>query len=76
VLPAIKQLQSAWEVKGNDAKYALYCDAIKDGLAKLKKYYTWFDEKPSYVLTLGMAAQHICNAFALLIRLYSTSPVL
>jgi hypothetical protein len=29
--------------------------AINDGLTKLNKYYSWFDEKPAYVITLGMS---------------------
>jgi hypothetical protein len=27
---------------------------INDGLEKLNKYYSWFDEKPMYVIALGM----------------------
>ena len=30
--------------------------AINDGLAKLKKYYFWFDEKPAYIIALGMSS--------------------
>ncbi|KAH8980300.1 hypothetical protein EDB86DRAFT_3088015 [Lactarius hatsudake] len=30
----------------------MYKDVINDGLAELNKYYSWFDEKPSYVLAL------------------------
>ena len=51
-LPAIEDLQTAWEVKHNDSQYALYKDVINDGLAKLNKYYSRFDEKPSYILAL------------------------
>jgi hypothetical protein len=52
-LPALKYLQSAWEVKLKDLQFKLYHDAIKDGLAKLMKYYQKFDEKPAYILALG-----------------------
>lgn len=31
----------------------MYHDAINDGLAKLRKYYSRFDEKPSYVIALS-----------------------
>jgi hypothetical protein len=31
----------------------MYHDAINDGLEKLKKYYSRFDQKPSYILALG-----------------------
>ena len=47
-LPVIENLQTAWE-----AKYAMYHDAINDGLEKLKKYYSHFDQKPIYILALG-----------------------
>lgn len=51
-LPAIEELQTAWEAKRDDPQYTIYKDAINDGLAKLNKYYSRFDEKPSYVLAL------------------------
>lgn len=34
-------------------KYAMYHNAINDGLEKLKKYYSCFDQKLSYILALG-----------------------
>jgi hypothetical protein len=49
----IKDLQTAWEVKRNDERYILYWDAIQDGLNKLKKYYSHFDQKPAFILALG-----------------------
>jgi len=52
----IEDLQTAWEAKLADAKYALYHDAISDGLEKLKKYYSRFDQKPSFILALGESA--------------------
>jgi hypothetical protein len=54
VPPAIKELQTAWEEKHDNPQYALYKAAINNGLVKLNKYYSWFDEKPSYILALGM----------------------
>jgi len=53
VLPAIKALQTAWEAKRDDPRFAIYYNAINEGLTKLQKYYSRFDEKPSYVLALG-----------------------
>jgi hypothetical protein len=53
VLPAIEALQTAWEAKCEDPHFTIYYDAINKGLAKLRKYYSRFDEKPSYVLALG-----------------------
>jgi hypothetical protein len=53
-LPAIEELQTAWEAKRDDVRYAAYKTAITDGLKKLNKYYSRFDEKPYYVLSLGM----------------------
>ena len=51
-LPTIEELQTAWETKCDDPQYAIYEDVINDGLAKLNKYYSWFDEKLSYILAL------------------------
>ena len=53
VLPALEELQTAWEKKHANARYALYKSALKDGLEKLRKYYSRLDEKPSFVLALG-----------------------
>ena len=53
-LPAIKELQTMWEVKCNSTHFSLYKDASTNGLEKLKKYYSCFDKKPSYILALGM----------------------
>ena len=52
-LPALEDLQTAWEAKLEDPQLEIYHDAIKDGLAKLMKYYCRFDEKPAYILALG-----------------------
>jgi hypothetical protein len=52
-LPAIEELQTAWEAKRDNVRFAKYRTAINDGLAKLNKYYSRFDEKPAYILALG-----------------------
>lgn len=52
-LPALEDLQSAWEKKHDSPKYALYRDALTDSLEKLQKYYTHLDKKPSFVLVLA-----------------------
>lgn len=52
-LPAIEELQTAWESKHDTPRFYIYKDVINDGLEKLKKYYSHFDKKPSYILTLG-----------------------
>ena len=49
----LEELQTAWEEKWDSPRFALYKDALSDGLAKIGKYYTWLDEKPSFVLALG-----------------------
>jgi hypothetical protein len=54
-LPAIEELQTAWEAKRDNQRYVTYQTAIDDGLAKLNKYYSRFDEKPAYILALGMS---------------------
>ena len=55
-LPAIEELQTAWETKCKKRSFALYHDALNDGLNKVKKYYTRFDEKPAYIIALGMCS--------------------
>jgi len=52
-LPALEELQSMWEAKVKEPKYSLYHDVIEDGLTKLGKYYSKFDNKPAYILALG-----------------------
>ena len=54
-LPAIKELQTTWEAKHSNPKYATYWTAINDGLTKLHKYYSQFNEKPAYILALSMS---------------------
>ncbi|KAF8868815.1 hypothetical protein BD779DRAFT_1459077, partial [Infundibulicybe gibba] len=53
-LPAIEELQTAWETKLALPRFAIYEDAIQDGLDKLKKYYSRFNEKPAYILSLAL----------------------
>jgi hypothetical protein len=48
-LPLIEELQTAWEKKRDDPCFARYHKSIYDGLAKLNKYYSRFDEKPVYI---------------------------
>jgi hypothetical protein len=52
-LPVIENLQTVWEAKHNDDRYILYRDTIQDGLDKLKKYYSHFDQKHAFILVLG-----------------------
>jgi hypothetical protein len=53
-LPALEELQTAWEDKWKLEHFALYRDAIDAGLAKLQKYYPRIDAKPVFILALGM----------------------
>lgn len=45
---------SIWEQKRNMPKYVLYKAAIEKALNKVGKYYRKMDNKPVYVLTLGV----------------------
>ena len=54
MLPALEDLQTAWKQKRDSPRFELYKDAIKDGLGKLQKYYSYMDYKPSFVLALGL----------------------
>ena len=56
-LPALEELQTAWEKKRSSPPYALYEDALTHGLDKLKKYYSRLDEHPSFVLALGKSVR-------------------
>ena len=56
-LPAMEELQTAWEAKQESFEYALYKNAIDDGLGKLRKSYSRIDKKPVYILSLSM----FCN---------------
>jgi hypothetical protein len=49
----IEELQTAWEKKRASVRFARYHAAIDDGLAKLNKYYSRFDEKIAYIIALG-----------------------
>ena len=55
-LPAIEELQTSWEAKRDKVCFSTYRTAIDDGLSKLNKYYSWFDEKLAYVLALSMCS--------------------
>lgn len=52
-LPAIEGLQTTWEAKHNKRLFAKYWDAIADGLSKINKYYSRFDEKLAFILDLS-----------------------
>ena len=53
-LPIIEELQTTCEAKRDSDKFALYKDAIDDGLSKLQKYYSRMDSKPAIILALGL----------------------
>jgi hypothetical protein len=53
-LPALEELQTAWEAKKDSDEFILYKGAINDGLGKLRKYYSRIDSKPVFVLALGL----------------------
>ena len=59
-LPVIEELQTAWEAKRDSPKYVLYHDAINDGLDKLNKYYSRFDQKPCFILALSKSQLSSC----------------
>ena len=55
----MEELQTAWESKCRLIRFALYKEAIERGLAKIGKYYNKLDDKPVYVLALGMSTSTI-----------------
>jgi hypothetical protein len=74
-LPALEDLQSAWEDKLEDSRFEIYHDMLKDGLAKIMKYYCRFDEKPAYIISLGKCSIILLYSISIL-KCFSTSPVL
>ena len=52
----------------------MYHNTINDGLEKLKKYYTKFDEKPAYVLSLGKLTSGLLPN--VMLTKYSPPPIL
>ena len=53
-IPAYEELLSTWEVKLTMSVFEQYSEALQRGMEKIRKYYTKFDEKPAYILALGM----------------------
>ena len=49
----MEELQTTWEAKQESNIYALFKNAINDGLGKLQKYYSRIDKKPVYILSLS-----------------------
>jgi hypothetical protein len=52
-LPALEELQTAWEGKRKAPRFLLYRDAVDAGLGKLRKYYSRIDSKPVFILSLS-----------------------
>ncbi len=74
MLPAIEALQTTWEAKHEDPHFVIYYDAINKGLAKLQKYYSRFDEKPSYVLALGKLPLNLSPPSLLCVKFTALHP--
>ena len=66
----IEDLQTAWEAKYNKPAFSRYHDALKDGLDKIKKYYSRFDKKPAFILALGEFLRFSDNDYLLLVVLH------
>jgi hypothetical protein len=71
----IEELQMAWESKWDDHYFIKYREVITNGLGELQKYYSCFDRKPSYLLTLGKHKFTLIQ-FELTNLAYSSSPIL
>ncbi len=52
VIPALETLISRWEAKLKNPKYAIFHDALRRGLEKLRKYYKRLDNVRAYILAL------------------------
>ena len=53
ITTAFEALQTAWETKLACNCYSAYHNALHDGLRKLQKYHSKFDQKPAFLLALG-----------------------
>ncbi|KAG1728190.1 uncharacterized protein EDB91DRAFT_1060754, partial [Suillus paluster] len=51
-IPAMEELQTAWESKCGLIQFVLYKEALQRGLTKIEKYYNKLDDKPVYALAL------------------------
>lgn len=60
-IPAFEELQSAWEAKLDQPQFKPYKQALQRGLDKIGKYYNKFDDKPVYILALGMYLFHMIH---------------
>lgn len=60
-LPAIEEVQTAWEAKLELESFAKYHEVINDGLKKIMKYYSHFDEKPAFIIAPGECQYRYCS---------------
>jgi hypothetical protein len=67
----LEELQTSWEKKRDSRKYALYKDALTDGLEKVGKYYSRLNEKPSFVLALSKYSNSVSGPILTLRGKYS-----
>ena len=75
-LPAIKELQTAWEAKWDNEHFLTYQTAINNGLTKLNKYYLQFNKKPTYILTLGASFSKFQTSWMTIANFHSAAPIL
>ena len=50
--------------------FAKYHNAIDDGLRKIKKYYSCFNEKPAYIIALGEYLLFLNSNYLLFVALH------
>ena len=50
--------------------FAKYHNAIDDGLRKIKKYYSCFNEKPTYIIALGEYLLFLNSNYLLFVALH------
>ena len=73
-IPAFEELQTTWEKKRDSSRFVLYKEALNRGLEKIGKYYSKFDEKPVYILSLGvflslfLTCTHYLHSFTSLLQ--------
>ncbi|KAF9031275.1 hypothetical protein BDZ89DRAFT_948935, partial [Hymenopellis radicata] len=51
-IPVFEEVMTKWETLLEDDNFALYHPAIQAGIAKMRKYYLKFDQKPAYLMAM------------------------
>ncbi|KZS88169.1 hypothetical protein SISNIDRAFT_418509 [Sistotremastrum niveocremeum HHB9708] len=54
LVPAVEELLTQWESKLEEEDYEDYREGLTDAIAKVRKYYCKYDDKPAIVLSMAI----------------------